>query len=313
MEPLRRPTRRGAMSRPIPAFALLALVLVATACSKAGGGVPSSSPEASSPASQAPTSTPGAFGTIDHATGGGDVLLRYEEGGGFVMPAWTAASAPVFTLYGDGTIIFRNPAQDPLPTVGSVAPFHPYRVARMDEGQIQALLEYALGTGGLGTARLDYPNNRVADASTATFTVNAGGVAKKVSVYALGIDSGQVADGPARQAFAKLRDRLADIDQGGTIKTDVYQPTRYRAILLEGQPGASDQRAWPWPAIKPGEFVSPGDPNSFPLPARLLTTADADKLGIHPFEGGFVGMPLAGPDKQSYSLSLRPLLPDEAM
>jgi hypothetical protein len=26
-----------------------------------------------------------------------------------------------------------------------------------------------------------------------------------------------------------------------------------------------------------------------------------------------VGVPLAGPDKQSYSLSLRPLLPDEAM
>ena len=302
------------MFRPIRASALLALVLVTAACAgKADGGSSASSPAASSPPSHTPTTTPGAFGAIDHATGGSEVLLRYEEGGGFVMPAWTATSAPIFTIYGDGTIIFRNPTQDPLPTIGSVAPFHEFRIARMDEGQIQALLEYALGAGGLGTARLDYPNNMVADASTATFTVNAGGVAKKVSVYALGIDSAQVSDAAARQAFAKLRDHLVNIDQGGTIKTDVYEPTHYRAILLEGQPGAPDQRGWPWTDIKPGEFVNAGEANSFPLPTRVMTAAEVNKLGIHPFEGGFMGLPLAGPDKRFYSLSLRPLLPDEAM
>ena len=28
------------------------------------------------------------------------------------MPAFLATQAPIFTLYGDGTIIFRNPAMD---------------------------------------------------------------------------------------------------------------------------------------------------------------------------------------------------------
>ena len=46
----------------------------------------------------------------------------------------------------------------------------------------------------------------------------------------------------ARKTLAKLRDHLVDIDQGGAITTDVYAPERYRAILLEGQPGAPDQR-----------------------------------------------------------------------
>ena len=50
-----------------------------------------------------------AFGAIEHPTGPTDVVLRYEEGGGFVMPAFLATQAPHFTLYGDGTIVFRNP------------------------------------------------------------------------------------------------------------------------------------------------------------------------------------------------------------
>ena len=54
--------------------------------------------------------SPSDFGGVDHATGATDVLLRFDQGGGFVMPAFLATSAPIFTLYGDGTIIFRNPS-----------------------------------------------------------------------------------------------------------------------------------------------------------------------------------------------------------
>ena len=38
------------------------------------------------------------------------MILRYEEGGGFMMAGFIATQAPIFTLYGDGTVIFRNPA-----------------------------------------------------------------------------------------------------------------------------------------------------------------------------------------------------------
>ena len=85
------------------------------------------------------------------------------------------------------------------------------------------------------------------------------------------------------------------------------------AILLEGQPGAPDQKAWPWPEVKTAEFVNKGDPNAMPLPARVMTAAQIEALGITPFEGGFVGLPLAGPgDGKFYTLSVRPLLPDDA-
>jgi hypothetical protein len=240
------------------------------------------------------------------------VILRYDEGGGFVMPAYTAAQAPAFTLYGDGTLIFRPVKADPLPAVGSVSPFQPFRTAKMNEDQIQTLLDYALNEGGLGAARAEYADMMVSDASTAVFTLNAGGLAKTVSVYALGFEDPQVPDLQIRKVLATLRDRLLDIDQGGTVKTDVYAPDRYRAILLEGQPGAPDQKAWPWPEITTAEFVSNGDPNALPLPARVMTAAQIEALGIKPFEGGFVGLPLAGPgDGKFYTLSVRPLLPDD--
>ena len=293
--------------------ALAALALVLSACSgAAASGAPSGSPGPSAAPSNPPSAVPSTVGAIEHKTGPTDVILRYDQGGGFVMPAYTAAQAPAFTLYGDGTLIFRPVKADPLPAVGSVSPFAPFRTAKMSEDQIQTLLDYALNEGGLGAARAEYMNMTVSDASTAVFTVNAGGLAKTVSVYALGLDSPEVPDLQIRKVLATLRDRLLDIDQGGTVKTDVYAPDRYRAILLEGQAGAPDQKAWPWPDVKTAEFVSNGDPNAMPLPARVMTAAQIEALGIKPFEGGFVGLPLAGPgDGKFYTLSVRPLLPDD--
>ena len=296
------------LSRPA---ALAALVVVLAACS---GSVASSAPPASggAGASSPPSAGPSSVGAIEHKTGPTDVLLRYEEGGGFVMPAYTAATAPSFTLYGDGTIIFRDVTKDPVEPIGSVMPFQPLRTAKMNEEQMQTLLDFALNEGGLGGARAEYTDMMVSDASTAVFTVNAGGLAKTVSVYALGFEAPEVPDLQIRKVLATLRDRLLDIDQGGTVKTDVYAPDRYRAILLEGGPGAPDQQAWPWPEVKTAEFVSNGDPNAMPMPARVMTAAQIESLGIKPFEGGFVGLPLAGPgDGKFYTLSVRPLLPDD--
>jgi hypothetical protein len=43
-----------------------------------------------------------------------------------------------------------------------------------------------------------------------------------------------------------------------------------------------------------------------------MTAAEIEALGIKPFEGGLVGLPLLGPGEgEFYSLSVRPLLPDD--
>src|SRR5829696_5136159 len=138
--------------RPAP---LVVIAILAAACSSAGTAslspsAPSVGPiasPASAPASSptaSPSSSAGAFGAVEHATGATDVLLRYDQGGGFVMPAFQATQVPIFSLYGDGTTIFRNPTAEPPPPVGNVQPFGSFRTAKLSEDQIQSLLEFAL-------------------------------------------------------------------------------------------------------------------------------------------------------------------------
>lgn len=297
-------------------LSLAVLIIALAACSPASTGGPASNPPPTptdgSGASGAPSETPD-FGAIDHPTGSTEIVLQMEDGGGgFVMAGFRAAEAPIFTLYGDGTIIFRNPMSDPLPSIGSVMPFHPFRTARLTEAQIQDLLAYALGEGGLGIARPDYPNNQISDASTTVFTLNAGGLTKTVSIYALGLELEGIADAPARAAFARLSERLRTIDADHAIAATEFVPERYRGALFEGQPGVPDARPWPWTAILPAEFVIDADPNGLQMPVRSLTAADVEALGIDPFEGGFFGVTLLGPDDgRIYSFALRPLLPGE--
>lgn len=301
--------------RRLASLTLVPVLALVIACSSAGApsatptAVPSGSP--STPPSAAPSGSP-LSGAIDHKTGSTDVLLRYEEGGGFVMPAFLASQAPHFTLYGDGTVIFRNPMLELPVAEGSVGMFNPMRTTKLTEEQIQEILLLALGEGGLAVARPNYENNMVADASTAIFTIDAGGVEKTVSVYALGMETQAGADAAARAAFQKLAQRLTDFDQGGAFETAVYEPQAYRAVLMEA-PGvqAPDVRAWPWPDLKVTDFKPSADPNGLHLPQRTMTPADIEKLDVKNFQGGFQGLVLKGPDGKLYTLSVRPLLPDD--
>ena len=275
-----------------------------------GTATATSQPSVQPTASASPTG--GGFGAIEHATGPTDVLLRFEQGGGFVAPAFLATQAPIFSLYGDGTVVFRNPTLDPLPAAGSVSPDRPFRTARLSEDQIQSVLEDALGRGGLGAARTEYTDAQIADAPTTVFSVHAGGIDKRVAVYALGLDTPDSPDAPARAAFQALAERLQDFDKGGTFATTDYAPEGYRGILMDGGIGAPDAKPWPWSDLKPTDFAASVDPNASPLPSHVLSVAEVEAIGVSPYRGGFQGLTLVGPgDGKTYSFSLRPLLPDE--
>lgn len=291
---------------------LLALIAVLAACS--GAAAPSTPVgSAAPPSASPPSSEQPATGAIDHATGAADVILRYEEGGGFMMPAFVATQAPHFTLYGDGTIVFRNPLAEAPPAAGPVFFNNPFRTATLNEEQIQEILEYALTEGGLATAKAQYENNMVADAGTAIFTIDAGGVEKTVNVYALGLESEGVPDQPARLQFKALADRLSNFDQNGTIPTDQFTPTGYRAVLIDtnGFPGDAPV-AWPWTDITPADFKV-NEPTGQFFPSRVMTPEELAPLGVEGIEGGFQGLTLLGPegDTKSYTLAVRPLLPGE--
>ena len=273
--------------------------------------VPSASPSASPVTTPAPT-----VGAIDHPTGATDVVLRLDTSGGLVPVEFLASSAPTFTLFGDGIVIFQPKAMNPpAPDPSGLMRNLPWRAARLDESQIQDLLAFALGPGGLGAARDAYLAGGIADAPSTIFRINAGGLNKTVVVSALNEDTSQGPDSAARSAFLRLAERLRDFDQGGSISTDVYQPDAFRAVLTPRDPDPSIKAAgWPWSTIKPADFkegVNDGS-GGVVLPHRTLTAAEVAQLGLNDVAGGFVNLALAGQNGKTYALTLRPLLPGEA-
>jgi hypothetical protein len=308
LAPLRR--RRAAMSHHRRASLLLvsSLAIAIAACS---GGAASSPPSADP--SAAPSASPAGEGTVGHPTGASDVILRYDEGGGFVMPSWAASMAPHFTLYGDGTVVFRDPAVEAPPPQGSVFVMNPMQIAKLSEEQIQELLVFALGEGGLAAARPEYQNQMISDASTAVFTIDTGDIQKQVSIYALGLEDPSGADGPARAAFKRLADRLVGLGSGGAVSAAEYVPEGYRVTLLDAAGMvAPDVRAWPWEDVTIADFQPSLDPNGPQFPHLTMTAAQLDQLDITGYEGGFQNLVISGPDGgPTYTLSARPILPGE--
>ena len=295
------------------ALLLVGLVALLAACSGAASSTapPGGSGSASTPGSSQAPEEP-ATGQIDHATGAEDIVLRYDEGGGLMIRGADATLVPPFTLYGDGTVIFRNPLLEPPPPAGPVFLQNPLRTARLDEEQIQELLTFAITEGGLGAAKLQYDNPMVADAGTAVFTIKAGDLDKTVNVYALGMNDAGVPDLPARAQFQTLAQRLTNFDENGTFATDVYVPPGYRGVLIDtgGFPGEAPIE-WPWADIVPADFK--GDETNGVPPTRVMSPEELAVLGIEGIEGGFQGMTLIDPDDpaKSYSFGVRPLLPDD--
>lgn len=290
--------------------ALLFVALVSTACS--GAGAPAA-PGAAGSADPTVAPSPSIEG-LSHPTDPDEIILRFDESGGFVPAEWLAAHVPYFTLYGDGTVVFVRTSAMAEPREDGVMIGSPIRTAKLTEEQIQSLLVLALRDGGLAAARAEYQNPLVADAPTAFFEVNADGASKTVSVVALGMEDMEAnADTPIKQALAKLGERLRDFDNGGSLQSAPYVPAGYRGVLQaqEGLQGVQF-RDWPWPDIKPADFVLPKDPMVLPQAKRVMTAEEAKALGIEGFESGIAGgVYLRDDDGKAYTFVLRPLLPDE--
>src|SRR5207244_118611 len=79
----------GAMST--TRFALPVVVILLVAACSAAAAPPSSSPSGSPAPSPSPT-----VAGIDHPTGARDVVLRMEQGGGFVNPEFVITNGPLF-------------------------------------------------------------------------------------------------------------------------------------------------------------------------------------------------------------------------
>jgi hypothetical protein len=287
--------RRSAARPPALAISLLAALVLVAGCAKAPGASAEPSPS----------------GNLAHPTGATDLVLRVFVGGGFVPPGYFATEAPAFSLYGDGTVIFRD-AAGPLPSsMDGIVRGRPFRQVHLSEPEVQALLASALDAGGLRTARTEY-TLPVADAPTTTFTIVAGGISKQVSVNGLGIapDTAAGTDKAQLLALATLRDQLVGFAATASGAT-AWVTDRYRGSLLEATTGTG--RPWPWTTFGPDTFTKVSDTGSLPWPTRTLSRSEVAALDIPDLDGGAIGILLRSPAAGGplLSLNLRPLLPDE--
>ena len=116
-------------------------------------------------------------------------------------------------------------------------------------------------------------------------------------------------DAAAYKGLSLLADRLNSFETqvaSDHVTPEAYQPEAYRAILSPG-PG-SELVAWPWPDLTLADF-SP-DPSGLGELLEDLTAAQAAQVTSVP-SGGASGIGITAPNGTEYSLSLRPLLPDE--
>jgi hypothetical protein len=291
------------ISRRLPLI-VVGAALVVGACTAAAQPLPSGSPPGGQTRDAgSPTSSAG------NPVGPTDVVLRYEEGGGFMPVEWSLGSTPIFTLYGDGTVILRDIDEQPASDENGRMVFPALTTARLSPDQTAALLDFALGEGGLAAAREQYDNPTIADAGNAIFTVNAGGGSKTVTVSALMESDANAPDQLARSQFSALAKRLRNFDKDVENGLSEYQPSAWRAYLLEGTLDAPEVQPWPWPDLTPADFAAPADAPAFP--SRVLNAEEVAALGVAEPNGGIMGHYLEGPDKRVYGLVVRPLLPGE--
>lgn len=273
-------------------------------------GSPTTAASPTPTASPSPSPSPTFSGdAISHPTGPTQLVLQYDNVGGFVPPEFIVTQMPSFSLYGDGTVIIR-PTEERGDRVLPQGALPRLIKATMTEEQVQALLRFALGQGRLLDAREHYPQNSCADCPTTIFRINAAGQEKTVAVDGLGAELQM--DPADRQGFAALADTLMGFEQralaGELGEVIIYEPTHYLVALLEAQPGQGEPVAWPWPELSLDDFVAKGDIDW--RRDAVLTSEQLAALTEVP-SGGGQGLFVEDADGDLWSVAFRPLLPNE--
>lgn len=245
---------------------------------------------------------------IEHATGPKDVLLRIDEIVNIrdvlaiiddPTGRWFAPGAE-FTLFGDGTAIARNDLATQPPGEGPIVRATPFRIARLNEGQIQELLGYALDEGGLRDACDEYGFRGGDNDKYPILTIRAGGLDRRIQ-----------AEGA--NPLGPLMDRLRSFGTGDGVPTTVFAPQRYLGSLVDvGQVTDVAAVPWPWPGIAPGAFIVPAEYAFIAVGNRIMSAKEAAMLGLSANGGVVQRIYLRAPTGTTvYVFSMRPLLPDE--
>jgi hypothetical protein len=316
------------MRRTVQLSGLVLAALTFTACvagpGAAGTATPSNTPGTSGKPSaaptQGPTSSPSAP-AIEHPTGKDALVLRITIDGGFVPPNVTLTTLPVLSIYGDGRVIVQGPQLMIYP--GPAMPN--LQVRNITEEGLQKVLAAAVEAGLLGPDAHYDDGGMIADAATTTFYLNAGGRLHTISAYALSEQENagpnlSKEDAAARELLREFFNKVTDLPSlaGADELTaeQAYEPHAVRLFISDQPPYVDEsnpeQDAIEWPLETPlAEIGQPiGENNPLGLDCALIEGADLDTL-LPLLEKANPLTPWTSEGK-TYSLFVRPLLPDEA-
>ena len=281
-----------------------------------------------SPAPPSPSLPPGAVASAslvpssDPSAPPASLLLKVTSEGGFINPVATLAALPIVTVYADGKIMTPAPipASDPGPLLAGL------NVRDVGPEGARKILA-AIRTVGLdkpATAGPGIPG----DAGTDVFTIVIDDVATTSRFSGggpggPGVVGGVVGAGgsgdPERAAAIDLLNRLLDPAEtwGATSAPEAaYTPSGYR-IFVAPASAQPDPSAGPtpvrWPLAKTLDaFGTPAVPDRGIAGLRQGVALGADADTLTPvFQAATTLITFTSAGK-SYTLYVRPLLPDEA-
>lgn len=188
------------------------------------------------------------------ACGGGDTggegdndpdrpVLQIHWEGGFAPLESIYGRGPIYTLLGDGRLIYEGPVIAIYP--GPLLPN--YQVTRLDLDQVGEILDLVeeIGLPRMTEEVDDSASAQVADATTEVLTYWDESGVHRYAVYALGL--GRESSNPATAAAAELFEVVGRHAHSG--ESVEYAGDRVRIIAgvsqLDPEPGFEDVRPWP--------------------------------------------------------------------
>ena len=307
MRTVHRSRRRTATTQ-AAAVAGLGLAIVLAACQAASTATPGSTGSGSQPPSGTPSPTP--------ATENSPLLLRVTSEGGFTGPSANLATVPSVSVYADGRILTPG-AVDAIYPGPLVPPVSGRSVGAAGAANILA----AIHAAGLDVAGGSHePGNP--DMGTTVITVIIDGT-PVVSRFT-GLGGGppgphpDASGSPNTGAVLDLLNRLQDPAEtwgGAATAATPYVPVAYRIFVAPGAP-AGDPPAAPvaWPLATPlADFGTPAVPDRGIPGLRSGIVSGQDEAALAPVLAHATAITPFTSSGASFTLYVRPLLPDEAM
>jgi hypothetical protein len=235
--------------------------------------------------------------------------MRVTSEGGFIGPSATLAALASVVVYADGRIF--TPA-----AVDAIYPgplLQGFTVRDVGPAGAAAILE-AIRAAGLDKAVDD--TGIVADTGTTVFSIVIDGqtITSRFGVMGPGRPGGD----PAAAAALELLGRLTDPTETWGVSSapaTLYVPTAYRIFVAPGAPAAdpsASQGPMAWPLATPLDaFGIPAVPDRGISGLRTGVVSGADAAALAPFLATANLLTPITSGGQSYTLYVRPLLPDE--